>query len=103
MLTAAWRRTSCAPTSATGINRIWGVLILGGCWYYAIRTLPKRVFPEWIMLAAAAGVVLPDFGRSPVGLKAPDCAGRMRTLGLARKMMIRSEERRVGKECRSRW
>ena len=43
-----------------------------------------------------------DIGKLPVVLRAPEAGGTVNGFGM-NKTVLRSEERRVGKECRSRW
>src|SRR2546430_2206106 len=55
-------------------------------------------FAPWIRLVAPTGVLL---GNSATGQGAGNIAANAPTSGTY--TVIRSEERRVGKECRSRW
>src|SRR3712207_9481047 len=88
-------------------------LLLGGMGFFAAVLAPliftalpadaagrfvRRVFPAyylWIIASAAVGAL------ALLPLRLPDAIG----LGLvaASTVWLRSEERRVGKECRSRW
>ena len=63
----------------------------------------NRVFPMLLAVLAAANLLLLWMGARPTANQPPAAAYRAVGADLAALGSDRSEERRVGKECRSRW
>ena len=74
------------PISSQSASMVW--------WRSLLRSVKKEDYIEYFSSA------LPDGNRLETGKSA---AGRQRLLERFRETFGRSEERRVGKECRSRW
>src|SRR3712207_9406756 len=80
--------------SAVGMGNIWRFPVLVSAWGGMTFLIPYFIF---VVLIGATGVI----GEFALGRAAG--AGPVGAFGMCTERKGRSEERRVGKECRSRW